>query len=273
MRAKMASSLDGKLLLDADRAERHRDDSKPARAATSDSRPANPPTTQLGSVTAALRAPMEVIAYDGLSPLHLELDDEGSLLWYLPPARAAAAAAGNDAVVGTHDAGGAVAAAAVTWEPEPDQWFHELARVLCEADKQLPVPPKDTSASNGRAQYYGKGRGLRANPRWCNAARALEGVQLECVLRVQAAVESAILALLPSAATDVRGTGCEPGMTVFNSVLVNRYQDGTSHVAWHADDEKCYGSSDSILIGSVSLGAARSFEVRRKPRKGDTDSR
>merc|ERR1712060_667263 len=70
---------------------------------------------------------------------------------------------------------------------------------------------------------------------------------------------------------DSQGTPTELE-TSFNSVLVNRYENGNAGVQWHADDEKCYGELDTILIGSVSLGVSRHFEIRRKPRKGDIDA-
>ncbi|NKB31729.1 MAG: alpha-ketoglutarate-dependent dioxygenase AlkB [Pseudomonadales bacterium] len=50
----------------------------------------------------------------------------------------------------------------------------------------------------------------------------------------------------------------------FNSVLLNYYRDGRDSVAWHADDEAELGPSP--IIASVSLGAAREFQLRRKTR-------
>ena len=76
------------------------------------------------------------------------------------------------------------------------------------------------------------------------------------VLRIKAAVEMTIASLLPST------------FAPFNSVLVNRYDDGNAGIKWHADDEKCYGNAADILIASVSIGASRPFELRTKPRKG-----
>jgi alkylated DNA repair dioxygenase AlkB len=48
----------------------------------------------------------------------------------------------------------------------------------------------------------------------------------------------------------------------FNSVLLNLYRDGRDSVAWHADDERELGPEP--LIASVSLGASRTFQLRRK---------
>lgn len=48
----------------------------------------------------------------------------------------------------------------------------------------------------------------------------------------------------------------------FNSVLLNLYRDGNDSVAWHSDDEPELGNEP--LIASVSLGAERIFQFRRK---------
>lgn len=46
----------------------------------------------------------------------------------------------------------------------------------------------------------------------------------------------------------------------FNSVLVNRYQDGNDTVGWHSDDEPELGATPTIA--SLSLGATRRFLMR-----------
>ena len=48
----------------------------------------------------------------------------------------------------------------------------------------------------------------------------------------------------------------------FNSVLANLYRDGQDAMGWHADDEKELGTAP--IIASVSLGAARIFNLRPK---------
>ncbi len=48
----------------------------------------------------------------------------------------------------------------------------------------------------------------------------------------------------------------------FNSVLLNLYRDGTHGVAWHSDDERELG--EHPVIGSVSFGAARAFQMKHK---------
>ncbi len=50
--------------------------------------------------------------------------------------------------------------------------------------------------------------------------------------------------------------------TSFNSVLVNLYRDGSDSMGWHSDDEKELGPEP--VIASVSLGAARRFNLRRR---------
>ena len=52
------------------------------------------------------------------------------------------------------------------------------------------------------------------------------------------------------------------GAAPLNSVLVNLYRDGNDGVAWHADDEPELGREP--LIVSVSLGASRAFQLRRR---------
>jgi len=50
--------------------------------------------------------------------------------------------------------------------------------------------------------------------------------------------------------------------TVFNSVLLNYYRDGTDSVGWHADNESELG--ERPIIASLSFGATRTFELRRR---------
>ncbi len=49
--------------------------------------------------------------------------------------------------------------------------------------------------------------------------------------------------------------------SAFNSVLLNLYQNGNDSVGWHADDEP--EMSHDHPIASVSLGATRSFQLRK----------
>ena len=54
----------------------------------------------------------------------------------------------------------------------------------------------------------------------------------------------------------------------FNTVLLNFYQTGEDHLAYHSDyDEKRYGTAP--VIASLSFGAERDFILRRKDDKDD----
>lgn len=52
----------------------------------------------------------------------------------------------------------------------------------------------------------------------------------------------------------------------FNSVLANLYRDGNDAMGWHSDDEPELGAAP--VIASLSLGAPRSFHLRRKRARG-----
>jgi len=51
----------------------------------------------------------------------------------------------------------------------------------------------------------------------------------------------------------------------FTSVLLNLYRTGQDSVAWHRDKEKEFGANP--IIGSVSFGETRPFEIRHKFKK------
>ena len=51
----------------------------------------------------------------------------------------------------------------------------------------------------------------------------------------------------------------------FTSVLLNLYRDGQDSVAWHRDKEKEFGANP--IIGSVSFGETRPFDIRHVDRK------
>jgi alkylated DNA repair dioxygenase AlkB len=51
----------------------------------------------------------------------------------------------------------------------------------------------------------------------------------------------------------------------FNSVLLNKYHNGTDKVGWHSDNDKEFGANPAIA--SLSLGATRRFDIRYKKDK------
>ena len=52
----------------------------------------------------------------------------------------------------------------------------------------------------------------------------------------------------------------------YNSVLLNLYRNGRDSIGFHADDEPELGSQPTIA--SISLGASRTFALKRKDRTG-----
>ncbi|MGH8511027.1 MAG: alpha-ketoglutarate-dependent dioxygenase AlkB family protein [Gammaproteobacteria bacterium] len=53
--------------------------------------------------------------------------------------------------------------------------------------------------------------------------------------------------------------------TSFNSVLLNLYRNESDSMGWHSDDEPSLGANP--VIGSVSFGATRTFQLQHKRRK------
>ena len=51
----------------------------------------------------------------------------------------------------------------------------------------------------------------------------------------------------------------------FTSVLLNLYRNGKDSVGWHRDNEKEFGTNP--VIGSVSFGETRVFQIKHKFRK------
>ena len=56
----------------------------------------------------------------------------------------------------------------------------------------------------------------------------------------------------------------------FNCVLINKYRSGEDSVSWHADDEPELGPSPRIA--SLSLGATRRFQLKRRGSLGMTSA-
>jgi len=57
----------------------------------------------------------------------------------------------------------------------------------------------------------------------------------------------------------------EVSKITFSSVLLNYYRDGKDSMGWHSDDEKELGRNP--VIGSVSFGESRVFQMRHKFKK------
>lgn len=53
---------------------------------------------------------------------------------------------------------------------------------------------------------------------------------------------------------------------IFNSVLLNLYRDGQDSMGWHSDDEPELGPNP--IIGSLSLGGTRRFQLRHRLDRG-----
>jgi alkylated DNA repair dioxygenase AlkB len=51
----------------------------------------------------------------------------------------------------------------------------------------------------------------------------------------------------------------------YNSVLLNKYKDGSDSMAWHSDDEKELGTNP--VIASLNLGGSRKFQLRHTQTK------
>lgn len=50
----------------------------------------------------------------------------------------------------------------------------------------------------------------------------------------------------------------------FNAILVNIYEDGSEHSAWHSDDDPWLGDGSDVNVASLSFGATRDFHWRSK---------
>ena len=57
----------------------------------------------------------------------------------------------------------------------------------------------------------------------------------------------------------------EVSNVTFNSVLLNYYRNERDSVSWHSDDEPELG--ENPIIGSVSFGDVRTFQLRHKTDK------
>jgi len=64
------------------------------------------------------------------------------------------------------------------------------------------------------------------------------------------------------AVCELRDRLARDNVAAFNSALVNLYRDSGDSMGWHADDEPELGSNP--VIASITLGAARRFELRSR---------
>lgn len=70
----------------------------------------------------------------------------------------------------------------------------------------------------------------------------------------------------PESLASLRGRIEKACQASFNSVLANFYRDGSDSMGWHSDDEPELGVRP--VIASLSLGATRSFRLRRRLPRG-----
>lgn len=111
---------------------------------------------------------------------------------------------------------------------ESTPWSQESVVVY---GRRLPQPRLTAWFADDGGSYTYSGLTLAATP-WT-----------QCLRRVREAVE---------AAAGIR----------FAAALANLYRDGKDSVSWHADDEPELGPTP--VIGSVSFGATRAFQLRRR---------
>lgn len=178
--------------------------------------------------------------HDGSAPLDLVLDAEGSRLFYLP-----------------------------SFLPDPPSALTSLEEALSSSETSQAPPSEDHSDRSGRRQWFADlGMGWAGPRRWrrsCYRLRNDIGTEIDPILHLRSLIQAAT----PASAPEL----CE----TYNSVLVNRYSSGAAGIKWHADDERWYcvherDNKCDIRIASVSLGAERFFEMRRRP-QGNPDER
>lgn len=83
-------------------------------------------------------------------------------------------------------------------------------------------------------------------------------------VKVTPTVEPDFVAHIRKTCVEIAGLKEQP-----NSCNINLYRSGHDSVGWHTDDEELFeGDYNDITILSLSLGATRSFQVKRKPAPG-----
>lgn len=92
----------------------------------------------------------------------------------------------------------------------------------------------------------------------CNCVYKYSGV------KVPPTVEPEFVANIRRACVAMAGLQEQP-----NSCNINLYRDGHDSVGWHTDDEELFeGAYNDACILSLSLGATRSFQIKRQPGAG-----
>lgn len=69
----------------------------------------------------------------------------------------------------------------------------------------------------------------------------------------------------PDSLTQVREQLSSRLQKSFNGVLCNYYRDGDDYMGWHSDNERALGHQP--IIASISIGAERRFDIRKKGQK------
>ena len=126
-------------------------------------------------------------------------------------------------------------------EVEADEWFDELRR--------------DVSWQQEKIKLYGKEIDLPRLTAWYGAPNK---TYTYSGIKVEPSPWTPVLRKIKQRIELVSNV-------TFNSVLLNRYRDGSDGVSWHADDEPELGNHP--VIGSVSLGQVRPFQMKHKTDK------
>ena len=151
--------------------------------------------------------------------------------------------------------------AKVTYQPDffaPDEADRQLAALLAEVQFSRPeesrvfvhgrwraIPRLQVAYGDDGTSYRFSGCTVPARP-WSQAP-TLQGLRQKVreALRDGSCEETNMMA------------GFDP-----NFVLLNLYRNGADSIGWHSDDESDLGLTPSIV--SLSLGAARDFQLRRR---------
>ena len=134
----------------------------------------------------------------------------------------------------------------------PDETRY-AANAIPEADAALDALIAETPWRQDHALMFGRRVALPRLTAWYGdpgAGYSYSGISM------QPTPWTSLLAQLRTRAEELAGVD-------FNSALLNYYRDGRDSVGWHADNEPELGRDP--VIASLSLGATRRFEFRRRP--------